>query len=254
MKTYLNIISVCTSITLIGCAHPYPSSSEGYTGGYTKSSTTARHEPKFVGWDKNGRIMYDGQKTQLDNTKEEILSPAPSQNPTKKVDKSKKATKKIQEVKNETIEKTILINEDAIVCENESNLNPSVMDIYTTEKKPYTATSLISVANTTITSYESKNRTAQAEQEYLNSISPRDNSSFTMLTRNYLKQEKDELSKSENSVNHAKDFLKSCTAIKEPQNVTLIESKPISNISKINIKMNGNYFPMWTYTNHLTIK
>jgi len=180
----------------------------------------------FLGWDENGHKKSNTNSGQ------------------KKASNDKNAT-------NSTI-----LNEDTIICETADPLLTTGNDfIKNVENNKFTGTFLFDGITTRLESI--KNSIFESQ---LSNITQSTHDigvySYAERDRRDMAREQNQLSKEAQSTKEIEDlskFLKSCTVNKEAQHVEIIESKPISKVAKIKVKLNDGFYELWTYDAHLTL-
>lgn len=195
--------------------------------------------PKFVGWDQNGYKL------------EEFHGTVTSRNP---------SIAKFSTQNDNKAQRPVILNEDGIMCESEdslANFDRIMQERGKPSKLP--ASSLISFADIFISfhnldnSFKKFGRELQGSIDATNTANPSLYGFAASQKAEGLARKAESLaSESQNNAEIASSFKKTCKSNSDPQEIEVIEEKPISGYAKISAKINGGRYEVWTYATHLT--
>ncbi|MDD5035548.1 MAG: hypothetical protein PHE55_12405 [Methylococcaceae bacterium] len=134
------------------------------------------------------------------------------------------------------------------------------LDIATANKNIITGGDFIKLSKAHMQMAELEEKTRDNTKEYLHNIQSIPGSSninginYTSRARNYLDEANNNLKSSTEKAKQSSELLRLCTSTKEAQSIEVIEKRPISKVAKIKLKLNDNFYELWTYDFYLTIK
>lgn len=212
------MLALIPVIALVGCVPaPRPTPILSY-------SEIIAKRPKFWGWDENG---YKKSNATL-------------------------VRGELKKVKDSTI-----LNEDTIICEtveplllvdderfkNFEELKYGSIMMDTMEK---------SIASTKEIAHESRLLNIRSSYRFAPAGTDLDRAVIATTEAAEKANYNAEQAKYKNRIDEESSFVKLCKVNKEPLPVDVVERKPISGISKIKIKLDNNYYELFTYDFQLT--
>lgn len=203
------------------CQAGFPLSSES-----PEASNSQDNDPvtTFLGWDKNGY-----KKTGANNAS--IVSIP--------------------------VNRSTILNEDTIICESDAQLLMADDFIKNNDKYRY-GSSLMDAITDNIDNI--RNHAYQSDllaikrgsRVMLNNNSRLLNDIETTSEAVQKANDIARRAQSESQIDEYSSFVKMCKVNKDPQPVEVVERKPISGITKIKVKMDGDYYDLFTYDFQLT--